>query len=78
MPTLLPQEHASQEPLSPGKPLAEENPLDQTALGALREFFLILDAWDRAEPQKLSADMHSLVDNPLHQAQGDQNTRRGK
>ncbi len=59
MPTLFHPEQAAQEPepLSPGKPLAEENPLDQTALSALREFFLILDAWDRAEGKKLSADV---------------------
>jgi len=63
MPTLLQTEHPTQEPLSPGRPLAEDTPLDQTALDALREFFLILDAWDRAEGQELSAEMQSLVDN---------------
>ena len=73
MPTLLQSEHATQEPLSPGKPLDEENPLDQTALGALREFFLILDSWDRAEARKLSNGPRSLVDNPPRQAQGDRN-----
>jgi hypothetical protein len=75
MPTLLPPEHVTQEPLSPGKPLAEDNPLDQAALSALRQFFLILDAWDRAELKKGSTDMQSLVDNPPHQAQVDRNNR---
>lgn len=73
MPTLLHPEQAAQEPLSPGRPLAEEDSLDQTALSALREFFLILDAWDRAEEKKLSTDLRSPVDNPPHQAQGDRN-----
>ncbi len=78
MPILLPPKHATQEPLPPGRPLAEENPLDQAALSSLREFFLILDSWDRAEGKKHSADMRSLVDNHPHQAQGGQNTRRVK
>jgi hypothetical protein len=75
MPTLLPPEHATQEPLSPGKPLAEDNPVDPHALGALREFFLILDAWDRAGDKKLSTDRQSLVDIPPHQAQRDRNNQ---
>jgi hypothetical protein len=77
MPTLLPPEHPAQdlEPLSHGRPLAEENPLDPDALHALREFFLIVDVWDRAEAQKLSTGVRSPVDNPPHQAQGDRNMR---
>ncbi len=84
MPILLPPAHPAQdlEPLSLGRPLAEDTPLDQTALSALCEFFLILDAWDRAEDKKLSKDMQSVVDNPPHQAQGDRNnvarSRRAK
>jgi hypothetical protein len=73
MPTVLPPEHATQEPLSSRRPLAEDNPLDQAALSTLREFFLILDAWDCAEGQKLSMDVQSLVDIPPHQAQGGRN-----
>ena len=73
MPTLLQSEHATQEPLSPGKPLDEENPLDQTALGALREFFLILDSWDRAEARKLMADpVYSNPFDPKHKAMRDE------
>ncbi len=75
MPILLPPEHATQEPLSSGRPLTEDNPLDQAALSALREFFLILHAWDRAEHQELSTDEDSPVDNPPHQAQGERNIR---
>jgi len=78
MPTLLTPEHATQEPLSPGKPLAEDTPLDSDALCALREFFLILDAWDHAEMKKASTEVRSPVDNPPHQAQGDPKTRRLK
>jgi len=84
MPTLLHPAHADQEPEphSPRRPLGEDKPLDQTAIGALRQFFVILDAWDRAEAQKLLPDMQSSVDNPLHQAQGEPNngahSRRGK
>jgi hypothetical protein len=78
MPTALQPGHATQEPLSPERPLAEDNPLDQAALSAVREFFLILDAWDRAEAQKLLADMQALVDNTPRQAQGVRNTRRVK
>lgn len=73
MPTLLPPEHATQEPLSPGRRLAEDNPLDPDTLRALREFFLILDAWDRAELKKGSSGARSSVDNSPHQAQGDRN-----
>jgi hypothetical protein len=73
MPTLLQPEHATHEAHSPQRPLAEDNPLDPSALSALREFFLILDAWDRAEEKKLSADMQSAVDNPSYQAQGEPN-----
>ncbi len=73
MPTLLQPEHATAEPLSPARPLAEDIPLDQAALSALREFFLILDTWDRAELKTTSPEMRSLVDNPPHQAQGDRN-----
>lgn len=58
---------------SPARPLAEDTPLDQAELSALREFFLILDTWDRAEEKKLPTNMQSLVDNPSHQAQGDRN-----
>ncbi len=84
MPTLLQPEHPAQEPepLSPGRPLAEDNPLDQAALSALREFFLILDAWDRSELKEVSTNTQSLVDNPPRQAQGDRNngarSRRAK
>lgn len=73
MPILLPPEHATQEPLSPGRPLPEENPLDESALSALREFLLILDSWDRAELKKDSTDVRSAVDNPSHQEQGERN-----
>lgn len=63
MPTLLQPEHPAQEPepLSPAKPLAEENPLDQAALSALREFFLILDAWDRRETSKETRGLNPVV-----------------
>ncbi len=75
MPTLSPPEHPAQEPepLSPGRPLAQDNPLDQAALSALREFFLILDSWDRADVKKVLPQVRSPVDNPPHQAQGDRN-----
>ena len=49
---------------------------DQAALSALREFFLILDAWDRAELTKVSTDVRSPVDNLPHQAQGEPNCER--
>lgn len=75
MPTLLHPEQTAQEPLSRERPLAEDDPLDPTALSALRSFFLILDAWDRAEAKKLSPDTQSPVDNPPHQAQGGPNNR---
>jgi hypothetical protein len=78
MPILLPTEQTAEQPLSPGRPLTEQQLLDPTALGALREFFLILDAWDRAQDKKLSTTMHSPVDNPSHQAQGGRNIRREK
>jgi len=78
MPTLVQPQQTTEESLSPGRPLAEQQHLDQAALSGLREFFLILDAWDRAETQKLSADVRSPVDNPPRQAQGDRNTRREK
>ena len=61
MPTLLQPEHATQEPVSPGKPLAEDNPLDTAALNALREFFLILDAWDRAQASKQNCCLNPVV-----------------
>lgn len=61
MPTLLQPEHATPEPPSPGRPLAEDNPLDPTALSALREFFLILDSWDRAETSKETCGLNPVV-----------------
>jgi hypothetical protein len=75
MPTLFQPEHATQEPLSPGRPLAEDNTLDPDALRSLREFFLILDSWYRADVKKVSPDVRSPVDNPPHQAQGGGNNK---
>lgn len=75
MPTLLPPELTTPERPSPKRSLPEENLLDQTTLSALRQFFLILDAWDRGQDKNRSVDVQSPVDNPSHQAQGDPGKR---
>lgn len=62
MPTLLQTEESPQlEPSSPRRPLAEDTPLDPAALSALREFFLILDAWDRAETSKAPGGLNPVI-----------------